>query len=127
MPCGAARARAPDRPSLIDLPSTVTAWWFVFTQPPRPTTVAATLRSTRERFALPDPIREAVARVIARQRLEPRIVGRPLLGRLRPQWSERVGNYRILYTFEARPDHEQVVVRAIRHRGVAYGRRRRRR
>jgi mRNA-degrading endonuclease RelE of RelBE toxin-antitoxin system len=36
-------------------------------------------------------------------------------------WSYRVGSYRILYTI----DGKRVIVRAIRHRAVAYRRRRR--
>lgn len=68
-------------------------------------------------------MREAVAETIETIRLDPKAVGKPLLGRLRGRWSARVGNYRVLYTIE----REQVVVRAIRHRGVAYRTRRRRR
>ena len=76
---------------------------------------------------LPASIRDAVANVVERLGIEPRLVGRPLLGRLRPHWSARVGNYRILYTLEGSLGRERVVVRAVRHRAVAYGRRRRRR
>ena len=47
-------------------------------------------------------------------------LGKSLLGRLQGIRSMRVGNYRILYTVEAR----QVVVRTIRHRAVAYPRER---
>lgn len=76
---------------------------------------------------LPLSIREAVANVIERLGVEPRLMGRPLLGRLRPLWSARVGSYRVLYTLEGQFDEERVVVRAVRHRAIAYGRRRRRR
>ena len=53
---------------------------------------------------------------------EPESLGKPLLGRLEGLWSARVGSYRILYTVES----SGVVVRAIRHRAVAYRRRRKR-
>ena len=54
--------------------------------------------------------------------VEPEIVGKRLLGRLEGLWSARVGSYRILYTIES----SGVIVRAIRHRAVAYSRRRKR-
>jgi mRNA-degrading endonuclease RelE of RelBE toxin-antitoxin system len=43
--------------------------------------------------------------------------GKALVGRLHGLRSARVGSYRVLYTVEA----ALVIVRAIRHRGVAYG------
>ena len=49
--------------------------------------------------------------------IDPKTTGRHLIGRLSGLWSARVGNYRVLYTIEA----GGVIVRAIRHRGVAYG------
>lgn len=76
---------------------------------------------------LPASIRKAVANVIERLGIEPRLMGRPLLGRLRPLWSARVGSYRILYTLKGPLEKESFVIRAVRHRTVAYGRRRRRR
>lgn len=75
---------------------------------------------------LPDSVKEAVANAIERLGLVPRALGAPLLGRLRGRWSARVGNYRIVYTIECSSQRERVVVRAVRHRAVAYGRRRRR-
>jgi mRNA-degrading endonuclease RelE of RelBE toxin-antitoxin system len=54
--------------------------------------------------------------------LEPEASGKALVGRLRGLWSARVGNYRVLYTIEG----SVVIVRAIRHRAVAYERRRER-
>ena len=75
---------------------------------------------------LPNSLREAVANTIDRVGLEPRAVGAPLLGRLRGRWSARVGNYRIVYTIEGASEQERVVIRAVRHRAVAYGQRRRR-
>jgi mRNA interferase RelE/StbE len=52
---------------------------------------------------------------------EPERAGKQLVGRLRGLWSARVGNYRVLYTIE----DGVVIARAIRHRAVAYRRRRR--
>jgi mRNA-degrading endonuclease RelE of RelBE toxin-antitoxin system len=76
---------------------------------------------------LPSGARAAAARLIEKVRLDPRVIGIPLLGRLRPLWSARVGNYRVIYTIEGELGSERVVVRAIKHRTVAYGTRRRRR
>jgi mRNA-degrading endonuclease RelE of RelBE toxin-antitoxin system len=50
-------------------------------------------------------------------------MGKRLVGRMEGLWAARVGSYRILYTVEP----TGVIVRSIRHRGVAYARRRRRR
>lgn len=83
-------------------------------------------RAVQDLKDLPETVRAAVSSVIERLRL-PSTAGQPLLGPLRPQWSARVGNYRIIYTIEGSPVRKRVVVRAIRHRAVAYGRRRRRR
>jgi mRNA-degrading endonuclease RelE of RelBE toxin-antitoxin system len=47
-------------------------------------------------------------------------------GRLKGRWSARVGNYRIVYPIEGGHPQGKVVTRAVRHRAVAYGRRRRR-
>jgi mRNA interferase RelE/StbE len=49
---------------------------------------------------------------------EPEAAGKQLVGRLSGLWSARVGNYRVLYTIEP----SQSIVRAIRHRAVAYNR-----
>lgn len=53
--------------------------------------------------------------------LEPEATGKRLVGRMEGIWAARVGSYRILYTLE----QSGVVVRSIRHRAVAYRRRRR--
>jgi mRNA-degrading endonuclease RelE of RelBE toxin-antitoxin system len=53
--------------------------------------------------------------------VEPEQAGKQLVSRLRGLWSARVGRYRILYTIGDRG----VIVRAVRHRAVAYPRRRR--
>ncbi len=55
--------------------------------------------------------------------LEPEQAGKRLVGRLEGIWAVRVGSYRILYTVE----RSDVIVRSIRHRGVAYRQLRRRR
>jgi mRNA interferase RelE/StbE len=70
---------------------------------------------------LPGPVREAVVQTVMAIGLAPEEAGKPLVGRLRGLWSARVGSYRVLYTVE----DGGVLVRAIRHRAVAYGRRRR--
>lgn len=55
--------------------------------------------------------------------LEPEAMGKKLVGRMHGLWAARAGSYRVLYTIEA----TGVIVRSIRHRGVVYGSRRRRR
>jgi len=84
------------------------------------------LRLTREAQenlgALPAELREAVAETIESLAVDHESAGKPLVGRLRGLWSARVGNYRVLYTVEP----SEIVVRAIRHRAVAYPRRRNR-
>jgi len=52
--------------------------------------------------------------------LDPEGSGKALVGRLEGLWSARVGHYRVLYTIVP----QGVIIRAIRHRAVAYGRRR---
>ncbi|MGH2924174.1 MAG: type II toxin-antitoxin system RelE family toxin [Solirubrobacterales bacterium] len=79
-----------------------------------------TRRARNDLEALPKPVREAVLETLTSIGAEPERAGKQLVGRLRGLWSARVGNYRVLYTVEA----GQVIVRAIRHRAVAYRRRR---
>ena len=71
--------------------------------------------------ALPEAVREAVLETLTMLEREPES-GKRLLGRLEGFRSKRVGSYRILYTIES----SGVVVRAIRHRAIAYRRRRER-
>jgi len=79
----------------------------------------------RETIAnLPPRLQEAVANAIDSLRVDPWARGKPLRGAFRPLWSARVGSYRILYTIEGSAQSATVVVRAIRHRVVAYRRRR---
>lgn len=54
--------------------------------------------------------------------IDPSERGAPLHGHMRPLWSARVGSYRILYASEGPESSATVVVRAIRHRAVAYRR-----
>ena len=81
-----------------------------------------TRRAKDDLQALPEAVREAVLETLTMLQLEPERVGKRLLGRLEGLWSARVGSYRILYTIES----SGPVVRAIRHRAVAYRRRRKR-
>jgi len=76
-----------------------------------------TRRARQQLLALPSPLREAASETLERIAIDPQSEGKELVGRLRGLWSARVGNYRVLYTIEQRV----VIVRAIRHRAVAYG------
>jgi mRNA interferase RelE/StbE len=80
-----------------------------------------TRRAKNDLEALPVKVRAAVVQTLALLEAHPESVGKRLLGRLEGLWSARVGSYRILYTVES----SGVVVRSIRHRGVAYRHRRR--
>lgn len=80
-----------------------------------------TRRGRQDLQALPDPVREAVLQTLVAIGLDPEGAGKQLVGRLRGLWSARVGNYRVLYTIEA----GAVIVRAARHRAVAYAQRKR--
>ncbi len=80
-----------------------------------------TRRARNDLKALPETVREAVLETLTLIGAEPERAGKELVGRLRGLWSARVGNYRVLYTVEA----GGVIVRAIRHRAVAYRERRR--
>ncbi len=79
-----------------------------------------TERAKRDLGALPKTIQEAVTNALTMIGADPKATGKPLIGRLRGLWSARVGNYRVLYTIERGGGSQRVVVRAIRHRGVAY-------
>ncbi len=80
-----------------------------------------TRRARNDLKALPETVRDAVLETLTLIGAQPEVAGKELVGRLKGLWSARVGNYRVLYTVEA----AGVVVRAIRHRAVAYRRRRR--
>ncbi len=81
-----------------------------------------TRRAKDDLQALPEAVRKAVLETLTMLEREPESGGKRLLGRLEGFWSAPVGSYRILYTIES----SGVVVRAIRHRAVAYRRRRKR-
>jgi mRNA interferase RelE/StbE len=78
-----------------------------------------TRRARKDLEALPQAVRDAVFETLVAIGTEPERA--QLVGRLRGLWSARVGSYRVLYTVE----DGGVIVRAIRHRAVAYPRRRR--
>jgi mRNA interferase RelE/StbE len=80
-----------------------------------------TRRARNDLDALPGTVREAVLETLTLIGVEPERTGKRLVGRLEGLWSARVGNYRALYTVES----AGVIVRAIRHRAVAYRSRRR--
>jgi mRNA interferase RelE/StbE len=81
-------------------------------------------RQARQQLeALPNAVRDAVLETLVLIQLEPEEMGKRLLGRMEGLWAARVGSYRVLYTLEP----SGVIVRSIRHRGVAYRTRRRRR
>ncbi|MBA3421530.1 MAG: type II toxin-antitoxin system RelE/ParE family toxin [Thermoleophilaceae bacterium] len=80
-----------------------------------------TRRARNDLEALPETVRDAVLETLTLIGAEPERAGKKLVGRLEGLWSARVGNYRVLYTVEA----GRVIVRVIRHRAVAYRRRRR--
>jgi mRNA interferase RelE/StbE len=79
-----------------------------------------TRRAREDLATLPRPIQEAVIETLTLLEADPEGIGKELRGRLRGLWSCRVGDYRILYTIEGAAK-TRVVVRAMRHRGVAYG------
>jgi mRNA-degrading endonuclease RelE of RelBE toxin-antitoxin system len=81
-------------------------------------------RARNDLADLPQPLREAVRNALDSLQADPWAKGKPLRGHLRPLWSARVGRYRILYTIEGSEPSAVVVVRGIRHRTVAYRRRR---
>jgi len=83
-----------------------------------------TRRAEQDLAELPGAIQEAVVETLTVLEADPQEIGKQLRGRLRGLWSCRVGSYRILYTIEGSAARQRVIVRAIRHRGVAYGRRR---
>ena len=74
---------------------------------------------------LPRSLQEPVLNALTDIEADPREAGKQLLGRLAALWSARVGSYRIIYTIEGSSRSPRVIVRAIRHRGVVYQRRRR--
>ncbi|MBA3366703.1 MAG: type II toxin-antitoxin system RelE/ParE family toxin [Actinobacteria bacterium] len=84
-----------------------------------------TRRAREDLEGLPVEIQEAVLDVLTEIEADPEALGKALVGALRGLWSARVGNYRVLYTVEDARGNQHVIVRAVRHRAVAYRRRRR--
>jgi len=78
-----------------------------------------TRRASRNLAALPRPVQEAVVETLSAIQADPEGAGKELVGRLRGLWSARVGNYRVLFTIGGGA-RTLVIVRAIRHRAVAY-------
>lgn len=78
-----------------------------------------TARAKTDLAGLPRTVQEAVLETLLLLGGDPEGAGKQLVGRLRGLWSARVGNYRVLYTIE-HGSSKRVVVRAIRHRSVAY-------
>jgi len=81
-----------------------------------------TRRAKRDLAELPRSIQEAVIETLTLLEADPENTGKQLRGRLRGLWSCRVGSYWILHTIEGGAPRQRVIVRAIRHRGVAYDR-----
>jgi mRNA interferase RelE/StbE len=75
-----------------------------------------TRRAHQDLQTIPAIAREAVVETLTVIAIEPENAGKRLVGRLKGLRSARVGNYRVLYTIES----IGVIVRAIRHRTVAY-------
>ena len=85
-----------------------------------------TRRAKEDLASLPRALQEAVVGSLTLLEGRPEELGKELRGRLKGLWSYRVGNYRILYTIEGKGRRLRVIVRAVRHRAVAYRPRRRR-
>ena len=77
-----------------------------------------TRRAKRDLTDLPAKVREAIFETLDLVSREPESAGKQLVGRMKGLWSARVGSYRVLYTIE----QNQIIIRAIRHRAVAYRR-----
>ena len=76
-----------------------------------------TRRAKHDLTDLPATVREAVLETLDLISREPEAAGKQLVGRMKGLWSARVGNYRVLYTI----DQNHIIIRAIRHRAIAYG------
>lgn len=72
---------------------------------------------------LPRRLQEPVLNALTELEIDPEGGGKPLLGRLRGLWSARIGNYRLIYSIEGTSRSPKVIVRAIKHRSIAYKRR----
>lgn len=88
------------------------------------TELIVTRRARKILDGLPEPLWAAVLATIDSLILDPWALGKPLTGRLSGDWVARVGNYRVFYRIEKGPGRSRVIVRSVRHRAVAYRRRR---
>jgi mRNA-degrading endonuclease RelE of RelBE toxin-antitoxin system len=86
-----------------------------------------TNRAKQDLAVLPPILQEAILDTLTLLEARPDELGKELRGRLRGLWSCRVGSYRVLFTIEGKGGESRVIVRAIRHRAIAYGGHRRRR
>ncbi|MCA1824511.1 MAG: type II toxin-antitoxin system RelE/ParE family toxin [Mycobacteriales bacterium] len=85
--------------------------------------VQLTREATRHFEALPQALQDPVLNALTELEIDPEGAGKPLLGRLSGLRSARVGNFRIIYSFEGSRRSPKVIVRATKHRSVAYPRR----
>ena len=84
--------------------------------------VQLTRQATRHFDALPQNLQEPVLNALTDLEMDPEATGKPLLGRLKGLWSARVGSYRVIYSIEGNRRSSKVIVRASKHRSVAYQR-----
>lgn len=82
--------------------------------------VSLTRQAARHFDELPARLQEPVLNALTDLEIDPGEAGKPLLGRLKGLWSCRVGAYRIIYSIEGSGRSPKVIVRAIRHRSIAY-------
>lgn len=86
--------------------------------------VQLTREATRHFESLPQRLQDPVLNALTDLEMDPAAAGKPLPGRLKGLWSARVGSYRIIYSIEGSRRSPKVIVRAIKHRSVAYPQRR---
>ena len=84
--------------------------------------VQLTRQATRNFDAFPQKLQAPVLNALTDLEIDPEAAGKPLLGRLKGLWSARVGSYRVIYSIEGSRRSPKVIVRAIKHRSVAYQR-----
>ena len=86
--------------------------------------VQLTREATRHFDSLPPRLHEPVLNALTELEIDPESAGKPLVGRPKGLWSARTGSYRIIYSVEGSRRSPKVIVRAIKHRAVAYEQRR---
>lgn len=82
--------------------------------------VQLTRQAANEFKSLPQHLQDPVLNALTDLEIDPQAAGKPLLGRLKGMWSARVGSYRVIYSIEGSRRSPKVIVRAIKHRSVAY-------